>query len=60
MHAIPRAAESDPKALERRSLSDTIGHLPRLDYPIFHSFPHLSTVTNVKNAKVSTSSASVQ
>ena len=39
-HVIPRASGRDPTALENRSLSDTMDHLPRLDYPISHCFPH--------------------
>ena len=30
MHATPRAAQSDVVVLEKKSLSDTTGHLPRL------------------------------
>ena len=54
-----KCIESDAMALEKRSLSDTTGHLPRLDYLAFHCFPHLYTVGNMKNAQGSTSSARV-
>lgn len=53
MHAIPRAPESDVVALEKKSLSDTTGRRPRLDYLVFHFSPPFAQWTIMKIAHVS-------
>lgn len=58
MHATPRAAQSDVVVLEKKSLSDTTGHLPRLDCLVFHCSSPLAQWA-VMNAHVSSSSTSI-
>lgn len=60
MPAFPRVAESDVVVLEeKKSLTDTTGHLPRLDYLVFHGSSPFAQWAIMKNAHVSSSSTSI-